>query len=74
MVGTLGQKNQKWALVLAPDNLIYRVAVGNYLGKHYGKILEINKEGLNISEVVPDRRGGWQKRTANLPLQTKDAS
>lgn len=66
MVGTLAKKTQKWALISAPNGVIYRVTKGAYLGKDYGKIISIDKDKIEIIETVPDGIGGWKKREAVL--------
>lgn len=70
MVGTLNKNSQSWALIAAPNGVIYRVTVGAYLGKNYGQIIKISKDDISITETVPDGVGGWEKRDITLTLTT----
>ena len=71
MVGTLTQKNGMWAIIKAPDGLVYRVRPKNYLGQNYGRITKISEEKVELVEIVPDGLGGWQERHASLVLAEK---
>ena len=71
MVGTLSQKNGMWAIIMAPDNLVYRVTRNNYLGQNYGRITKISEDKVELTEIVPDGLGGWQERRASLVLAEK---
>ncbi len=68
-VGTLEKKGKLWALIAAPDNTVYRVQVGNHLGKNFGEIVEINENQIKIKEIIPNgATGGWVDREATLTL------
>jgi type IV pilus assembly protein PilP len=71
MVGTLAQKGSVWAIIKAPDGLVYRVTLKNYLGQNYGHITKISDEKVELVEIVPDGLGGWQERRANLVISDK---
>lgn len=68
MVGYLQQKNTSYALLRAPDNRIYRVKPGNYLGLNFGKIKEITGKEISVREVVQDSSGDWVERISTLQL------
>ena len=67
-VGHLEKSGVRWGLIGAPDKSVYRVQVGNYLGKNYGEILAISETAIEIKEVIPDGAGGWVDRMASLSL------
>ncbi len=70
MVGTLEQRRVRHALIKTPDNNLYRVKVGNYMGQNFGIITAISETAVTLREVVQDpASGGWSERTANLQLQ-----
>lgn len=71
MVGTLSQKNGMWAIIKAPDGLVYRVTRNNYMGQNYGRITKISEDKVELTEIVPDGLGGWQERSASLVLADK---
>jgi type IV pilus assembly protein PilP len=69
MVGTMQQKGDTWALVLASnDGTIHRLQPGNHLGQNYGKITAISEYEVALTEIVPDGLGGWMERQASLAL------
>lgn len=68
MVGTLERKDGVWAVVKAPDGLVYRVARNNYLGQNHGRITRVTEDKVEVVEIVPDGLGGWQERQASLAL------
>ena len=69
MVGTLEQKKDIYALVKAPDNTLYRVKPGNYLGQNFGRILAINESSIKLKEIVQDSGGNWEEKEQTLLLQ-----
>ncbi|HFD86367.1 MAG TPA: pilus assembly protein PilP [Gammaproteobacteria bacterium] len=72
MVGTLDQKNSVWALVQSPDGTIHRVKSGNYLGQNDGRIVSIEEEKINVTELIPNGSGGYLERQASLALGERD--
>lgn len=71
MVGTVSLKNGVWAIIQAPDHLVYRVTRNNYIGQNYGRITKISEDKVELVEIVPDGIGGWLKRSASLVLADK---
>lgn len=72
MTGTLELDEQPeilWALILDSDGDIHRVRTGNYLGRNYGKILNISETQIDVMEIVPDGQGGWIERPRALILR-----
>ena len=69
MVGTLEQKKEVFALVKAPDNTLYRVKAGNYLGQNFGRITAINESSIKLKEIVQDSGGNWEEKEQVLLLQ-----
>jgi len=68
MMGTLEKDTQFWGIVRDPDAIIHRVQVGNYLGQNHGKIVAITEDRIELLEIVPDGRGGWEERNAEIAL------
>jgi type IV pilus assembly protein PilP len=68
MMGTLEKGDQFWAILRGPDSIIHRVQVGNYIGQNHGKITEITEDRIELLEIIPDGRGGWEERNAELAL------
>ena len=72
MVGTLQQAKNTFALVKAPDNTLFRVKTGNYLGQNFGQITEITESGVKLKEIVQDTGGDWSERTSSLLLEEQE--
>ncbi|SMF94154.1 type IV pilus assembly protein PilP [Methylomagnum ishizawai] len=68
MVGTVIQQGGLWGLVRANDGTIHRVRVGNYMGKNYGKIINIKENMIELVEIFSDSPGAWHERKASLDL------
>ena len=69
MVGVLKQKNDIYAVVKTPENTIYRVRAGNYLGQNFGKVLSVTDTEVKLKETVQDSAGDWAERDSTLTLQ-----
>jgi type IV pilus assembly protein PilP len=68
MVGIVNMKSNLWGLIKASDGTIYRVKVGNYMGKNYGKIIRIVSDRIELMEIVPDKPGTWREQPASIAL------
>lgn len=68
MVGTVEQQSEQWGLIRGPDGVIHRVKAGNFMGKNYGKILEVSEQQIQLLEKVSDKRGNWEARSAAISL------
>lgn len=67
-VGHLEKDDERWAIITSPDQLVYRVKVGNHLGSNYGEIVAISETRIDITEIIEDGLGGWIERDAALSL------
>ena len=68
MVGTLQQNKATYALVKSPDNNLFRVKSGNYLGQNFGLITAISESTIKLKEIVQDSGGDWTERVSTLTL------
>jgi len=68
MVGTLQQGKTNFALVKSPDNNLFRVKPGNYLGQNFGLITEISESTIKLKEIVQDSGGDWAERISTMTL------
>ena len=68
MVGTVVMKSHLWGLVKADDGTIHRVQIGNYMGKNYGKIINISTDKIELMEIVRDKPGTWREQQTSLAL------
>jgi len=68
MVGTLQQNKTNYALVKSPDNNLFRVKSGNYIGQNFGLITVISESTIKLKEIVQDSTGDWAERESTLTL------
>jgi type IV pilus assembly protein PilP len=69
MVGTLERDDNRWTLIKDPDGGVHRVKVGNFLGRHDGKIIEMTDTFLSVVEIVSDGTpDGWVERPRTIKL------
>lgn len=68
MVGMLEKRGLIWALVRIPDTSILSVRKGNYMGKHQGLVVAINKDKILLEERIIDDLGRWVKRKNEITL------
>ncbi|KEZ79259.1 pilus assembly protein PilP [Salinisphaera hydrothermalis] len=66
MVGTITSDGVTYALIAAPDQVVHRVAPGDHMGRHYGRVDTISPAGVTLTEIVPDGNGGYVKQGAAL--------
>ncbi len=69
MVGTLERGDEAWTLIKDPEGGVHRVSVGNYLGRHNGKIIEMTDTYVAVVEIVSDgTKDGWVERPRTIKL------
>ncbi len=72
MVGSLNNSDKLWGLLRmtagASKGKIEPVTIGSYLGINHGQIVAIDEQQIEISTLVPDSKGCWEKRTIYMPL------
>ncbi len=69
MVGTLERSGTDWVLIRDPEGGIHRVTLGNFLGRHYGKIVEMGDTWVAVLEIVSDgSEDGWVERPRTIKL------
>ena len=72
MVGMLQQNKAIFAIIKTPDNNLYRVKTGNYIGQNFGVISKITESELSLKEIVQDSAGDWTERASTLQLQEQE--
>ena len=69
MVGSLERSGTDWTLVKDPDGGVHRVKLGNFLGRHHGKIVEMDDTFVAVLEIVSDgTQDGWVERPRTIKL------
>jgi type IV pilus assembly protein PilP len=69
MVGTLQQKKEFYAVVKTPDNRLFRVKPGNFIGQNFGRITDISESTIKLKELIQDSGGDWKEEERALQLQ-----
>lgn len=69
MVGMVSKQGVVHAVIKTPDNAIYHVRKGNYVGQNFGLITQISDSEVTLREIVQDSAGDWSERTSTLILQ-----
>ncbi len=69
MVGTLQQNKVMNALVKTPDNNLFRIRAGNYMGQNFGRVTDITEATIMLKEIVQDSSGSWEEKEQALQLQ-----
>ncbi|MGI1669517.1 MAG: pilus assembly protein PilP [Neptuniibacter sp.] len=74
MVGTIYKKddNAIWALIKDSNSEVHRVGAGAFMGLDFGMVVEVGEQGIVLSEIVTNGRGGWMKRSRNLVLSGQE--
>lgn len=68
MVGTLQSPADLWGVIKDPEGTVHRVAIGNYMGLNFGKVMDINEDRIDLREIVKDIHGNWEERQTTMAL------
>ncbi|MFT5220068.1 MAG: type IV pilus assembly protein PilP [Planctomycetota bacterium] len=66
--GSVTKDGIKWGLIFAPDNTVHRVVEGNYMGQNHGRIISLNDQLIELTEIVPDGLGNYIERSSAVAL------
>lgn len=73
LIGIVAFQGKTYAVIQTPEKPKH-VTVGNYIGPNYGKIVEISKAQMRISETVKDANDLWVQREKILYLQQDEGA
>jgi len=68
MVGTISNASGAFVLLRGAGG-VHRLKVGDYLGRHDGRIVAISDSQVDVLEIVPDGAGAWFERPRIIPLK-----
>lgn len=68
-VGFLQQGKKSVALIAAPDNTVYQVKVGNYMGQNFGLVTNLSKDEVTVKEMIQDATGEYAERRVTINPQ-----
>jgi type IV pilus assembly protein PilP len=69
MVGSLSQKKEYFALIKTPDNNLYRVRMGDFMGQNFGRVIDITESAVKLKELIQDSGNDWKEEERTLLLQ-----
>ena len=69
MVGSLSQKQENFALIKTPDNNLYRVKMGDFMGQNFGRVIDITESAVKLKELIQDSGNDWKEEERLLLLQ-----
>jgi type IV pilus assembly protein PilP len=74
MVGNITKgKDGNWGLIVDTNGEIHRVAVGDFMGKDHGRVVNIDGQKIRLVETISNGRGGWITRPQSIELtESKD--
>ena len=70
MVGTMANDSGTFALMRGGGG-VYRMKVGDYLGRNHGRIVSISDSQVDVVEIVPDGEGTWLERPRSISLKER---
>lgn len=68
-VGFLEQAKKGVALISAPDNNVYQIRVGNYMGQNFGLVTKLSSDEVTIREMLQDGAGDYIERLVTINPQ-----
>jgi type IV pilus assembly protein PilP len=73
LIGTVNYGSRMYGIVQTPEKPKH-VTAGNFIGPNYGKIIEITKTQMRISETIKDANDLWVQREKILYLQQDEGA
>lgn len=68
-VGHFLQGARNEALIAAPDNNVYKIRIGNYMGQNFGIVVSITRDEMTVKEMVQDGAGDYVERRVTINPQ-----
>jgi type IV pilus assembly protein PilP len=70
MVGTLQEGETFWGLVISKTTgTLYKVKVGDYMGRYHGRVSGISENKIEVIELVPDNKGCYSEQVNTIKLR-----
>jgi type IV pilus assembly protein PilP len=71
MVGTLKREHTMYGIikVTVGDGDVYKVKVGDHMGRNFGMITKITDNQITLVELVKSALGGWVEKETSLQLK-----
>lgn len=72
LVGTLSKDNKQFAYLLTPENKVYPIEIGESIGDHGGKVINIYPDHVDILEQEIDSNKSIKQHTIVLRLKEEN--
>ncbi len=58
-----------YASVRDPGGYLHRAFKGDYLGRNFGRVVELSKRGIKLREVFENKDGEWVEKETWVPIK-----
>lgn len=69
--GILFDTSRMVALITAPDGRVHEVVLGQYLGRHHGRVTHINTHRIELTEAILGEDGRYYAQQTFIPFIRK---
>lgn len=70
MVGTLKKSDgTSWGLIKDSENIVYKIKIGNFIGKNFGKVVRVTDKQIEINESISNSYGGWITNSVIIKME-----
>lgn len=70
LLGTVTEKGATFAYITTPDNMVYRIQVGDIIGDRHGKVVNIQPGSVSVMELDSDNPDQQMQRVVSLKLRS----
>ncbi|MHB1948167.1 MAG: pilus assembly protein PilP [Gammaproteobacteria bacterium] len=71
-MGTMSTSGKNFAYVIAPDNKLYQVKIGDRIGDHGGVVSQISTDHMDITEENTEENSNGAQRIVTLQLKEEN--
>jgi type IV pilus assembly protein PilP len=69
MVGTVQEADNLFGLVVSKaTGILHKIKVGDYIGRDYGRVINITETEIAVEESVPDGQGCYTRKVNTIAL------
>ena len=72
MVGLIKIGGKPYALIRDSEHQVHRVTIGQRIGQNYGKVIQVDKNGVQLKESIQNNVGTWIEVDTTLMYQEND--
>jgi len=64
----LSEQCKPYASIRDPGGYLHRAFKGDYVGKNFGKVVELTERGIKLREVFETKDGEWVEKETWMPV------